>query len=73
LTTSTLSLVAAITAIGATWVFAATYQWNETAGTKSINTSKWQGADFHNVDVDATGPGISLGTGADGAPRTCGN
>ena len=31
---------------------------------------------FHfvaNVDVDATGPGRSLGTDADGAPRTCGD
>ena len=26
-----------------------------------------------NVDVDATGPGTSLGTDADGAPRTCGD
>jgi hypothetical protein len=24
-----------------------------------------------NVDVDATGPGTSLGTDADEAPRTC--
>ena len=26
-----------------------------------------------NADVDATGPGTSLGTDADGAPRTCGD
>jgi hypothetical protein len=28
---------------------------------------------FPNVEVDATGPGTSLGTDADGAPRTCGD
>jgi hypothetical protein len=26
---------------------------------------------LQNVDVDATGPGTSLGTDADEAPRTC--
>ncbi len=28
---------------------------------------------LHKADVDATGPGTSLGTDADGTPRTCGD